>query len=116
MKLEETIILWNPKTSGPPGTGKEIKLAPFPLPISYDDDFRNTTGACYVHVRDLTENDKTRFLFIEAMKLIARDGMDPQYVHNVFCEIREYRNGLPPDTPVPRHLKEKFRKEIENDL
>jgi len=113
MKLTETIIAWNSKPGCLLGTGTEMKLFSFPIPPTCDDSgFNGTAGAGNTHIHDLSEKEKTLFLLATAMKLIIGFGMDSQIVHNTLCEIREYRNGLMSGTtPVPDHLKEKFRKE-----
>ena len=112
MKMNETIFLWNPNHKGE-NDGTQIQLFPLGHPMYYSDDFMMVGGACFVHVQQMTTKDLTRYIFIEAMNLIIGYKMDPQAVHNIFCEIQEYRYGLPVDSPVPAHLKQKFRKEID---
>ena len=119
MKIEQTVILWNSESDiefdlkhGRNDTIKNVKI----LPLGQDDKkYHKITGGCWYKIKKMTEEQKTRFLFIEAMKMIIRDGVDPQMVHKTFCEIREYRDGLSIDTPVPEHLKEKFKSETEGD-
>ena len=108
MNLKNIMILWNPNLNGSP---TEINI----VPVGCDDrSYLFSMGGNYAHVQQMTQTEKTRYLFIEAMKLIIRDNMDPRTVHNIFCEIKEYRDGLSHDTPVPEHLKEKFRNEVGN--
>ena len=60
----------------------------------------------------MTTEQKTRHLFIEFAILVVRDGLNPLLVHNTFCEIYEYRLGLSCDTPVPKHIEKKFKREL----
>jgi hypothetical protein len=116
VRLSETAILYNP--AGLKSREKGIKLVPYPTysqeEIEKNKVYQYSIGAVYSHVQNMTTAQKTRYLFIEAMHLIVRDGLDANEIHNTFCEIREYRYGLAPDSPVPKHLADKFRIECQN--
>lgn len=70
-----------------------------------------STGACYGYVQKFDSKQSRIWIFNLAIHLIIRDGFDPMTVHNAFCNIREYRNGLALDVPMPKHLIDKFKKE-----
>jgi hypothetical protein len=60
-----------------------------------------TAGVTYSHIHDFTHEQCIRYLYVEAMHLIVRDKMDPLAVHNTFCQVDEYLDGIADDAPRP---------------
>ncbi len=113
MRLSGTLILYNAASELHP-TGR-IKLVRFPEYPGEHFGYSGSTGACYPHVVAMSPREKTRWLFNLVVHLVMRDRIHPQIVHEALCEIKEYRDGLSADMPVPAHLKRKFQIELEND-
>ena len=109
MKLKESLILWNPARKGPKNSGTEIKVTHLG---NTEAGYQYSGGGCYTRTQKLTPIEARAYIFRDAMTLIIRDHMNPQSVHNAFCEVKEYRDGLSPDTPVPEHLKDRFLDEV----
>lgn len=108
MKATETMYVWWLDT-------KKIAVGPWPDRIGWSRGCDRSSGACFSDFHHMTSEQLGRRLFIDAMKIIVRDGLDPQDVHNAFCRIREYRDGLPPDMPVPESVRDKFYRELETE-
>lgn len=119
MRLSTTTILYTPpacSVSGCESTRGKMALVNYPGDNwRFEDRYFGSTGACYGYVQKMEPKEQTRWIFNQALHLIVRDGMDPQVVHNTLCEIREYRDGLAPDMPVPEHLRRKFNAELAED-
>jgi hypothetical protein len=111
MKLKDSLILWNPVPNGPKNSGMEVAVFINGSRLYESRDYRYSGGGCYTITESLTPAEARAYVFRDSMKLIIRDHMNPQAVHDAFCEIREYRDGLSEDTPVPDHLKDKFWRE-----
>lgn len=114
MKLKETVILYQYPNAENNLQGR-IKLIPYGTKGNFRE-FSCSSGACYLRIHEMADDQLTYYLFNHAMHLIIRDGLDPKIVHNAFCEIKEYRDGLAYDVPIPEHLQQKFKKENNGDL
>ena len=108
MLLKDSLILWNPARSEPKHSGKEIMVVVNGSRLPESKKYRYSGGGCYAETQDLTPAESMAYVCRDAMTLIVRDNMNPQAVHDAFCEIKEYRDGLSPDTQVPEHLKKRF--------
>ena len=59
---------------------------------------RSCLGCCrYVSEADFAF--RKLIVFVEAMHLIVRDGVDPQALHKALLQLKEYRDGLSSDMP-----------------
>lgn len=94
MKAKECIFAWNPNSN-------QVEVGPWPDNQRWSSKYQMTGGASNALVRNLPHKELVGYLFIEAMKIIIRDKVDPFSVHNAFCNIDEYLEGLSEDTPVP---------------
>lgn len=94
MKAKECMFAWNPNSN-------DIEIGPWPDSTGWSDKYRMTGGATYSHLRSMSKTELIGYMFIEAMHLIIRDKVDPIAVHNAFCQIDEYREGLAEDVPKP---------------
>lgn len=95
MKAKECMFAWNPNSS-------EVDAGPWPDRTGWSNKYRMTGGATYSHVQSMSHKELVGYLFIEAMHLIVRDNVHPIAVHNAFCKIDEYREGLTEDVPQPK--------------
>ena len=118
MHYSELRVLWKPGT--PENKSKQVIVVPLePMSRSHNQElafFGDTRawscGAVYSAVQNGTPDQNRRRVMIDFNTLIVRDHMDPQAVHNAFCEIQEYRDQLPPDAPVPEKWRRVFRIEV----
>lgn len=97
MKAKECMFAWNPDSS-------QVEIGPWPDKTRWSDKYDMTGGATYSHVREKEGAELVGYMFIEAMHLIIRDNVDPIAVHNAFCLIDEYRQGLAQDVPLPKNI------------
>ena len=103
MRLKETLIIYKRASTEEPN-GSIVLL---PLCSDFPSGWAST-GGCYARVQDMTSEQESHFLFNLAMHLIIRDQIKPEIVHNAFCKIREYRNGLAYDVPIPKPLQRNY--------
>lgn len=87
VRLKNAIILWQ---SG--------VCCPDVLVIDKESDenprrFMNNTGACMTWWRDETDERRLQMLFIEAWRIVIRDGVSPKLLHEALLVIPEYRVG-----------------------
>ncbi|MBC8737132.1 hypothetical protein F6X40_09965 [Paraburkholderia sp. UCT31] len=59
-----------------------------------------TSGACYRDVRQMSEADRKALVFIEAVHMMVRDGVEPSVVHRALLPLEEYQAGLADDMPL----------------
>lgn len=95
------MIGWTPKHRSKVGIPGKIII----IPKTNDgrDWFRyfgvtDSTGACWVQWREMTDKERLLKLYIEAWHIIARDGVSPEDVHAALMVIPEYRNSLSGET------------------
>lgn len=85
------MICWRPETG-------EMKLVTWPDKQGLSRGW-STHGACWHEIRhDSFHNRKCR-VFIEAMHLIVRDGLDAKKLHEMLLALEEYRDGCSDDMP-----------------
>jgi hypothetical protein len=96
-----TMLCWNP--------GGDVEL--FPLGDTRADKYDMSSLATYRHIQQGSFEHRKTMVFIEGMKLIIRDGCDPQKVHKALLGLEEYRDGLPDDVPGVYELRKKFGEE-----
>ncbi|VVS93062.1 hypothetical protein [Desulfoluna spongiiphila] len=96
MKAEKCMFAWNRESSA-------VEVGPWPDTTRWSDRYDLTSGAAAVRSSglEMTHAELIGHLFIEAMHLIIGDKVDPFAVHNEFCKISEYREGLASDIPRP---------------
>jgi hypothetical protein len=63
--------------------------------------FARTTGACVRAVHKMKPIERRHFVMSLALGLIVREGFAQADVHRALWPIKEYRDGLPRDTPAP---------------
>lgn len=91
MNATNTMLLWNPRTG-------DVLLKPWPETDRLHRDYR-TGLACYKEVRKASFEQRKTMVFIEAMHLIVRDGIDPHRLHAVLLGLDEYRDACADDMP-----------------
>lgn len=96
MKAEKCMFAWNRESY-------EVEVGPWPDKTGWSDRYDQTSGSAAVQSsgREMTHGELIGHLFIEAMHLIIGDKVDSFAVHNAFCKISEYREGLASDIPRP---------------
>ena len=85
------MICWKP-------SDKSVKLAPWP-DVERETAGWSTVGACFTHVRAKNFQTRQALVFIHAMHMIVRDGLDPYDVHAALLGLEEYQDGLADDMP-----------------
>ncbi len=111
MKVQSALIAWTPAYLI--GHTKCGQIAVGPLLNDGDRDWTHgyafTGGAAYTKWQRLTDRAAVTQLFILYNTIVARDGLDPQTVHDAFLKIGAYAAHIPrdmrgadlgPDTPV----------------
>ena len=92
MKLKECMIAWNPNSD-------QVMIGPHPDVTGWSNRYQSTAGACYSHVHSLNEEQRQLYVYVKAVHLIVRDGVDPNAVHKAFSQIEEYEDGFISDLP-----------------
>lgn len=87
------MLCWNPGTA-------EVGLVPWPDRSRASDQYRMSSLACNVWMREKSFEVRKCYAFIEAMLAIIRDGCDPLAVHKAMLGLEEYRDGCPDDMPL----------------
>ena len=90
MKAKEALIAWVPDSD-------KVRVGSMFNDLTWADEYQMTGGAAYAHVRKMSPDQAKTYLYITAVHLIVRDGVDPIAVHNAFFNINEYRDGLATD-------------------
>ena len=107
MKYSDALLLWKPGTPDAKSSKlmitrlfphKESKAAE----IAYFGTYCHvrSAGAAYISVKHGSRDDNMRRVMVDFNSLVVRDNMDVQAVHDVFCEIQEYKDQLAPDIPT----------------
>jgi hypothetical protein len=86
-----TMLMWNAETG-------DVLLKPWPETGDKHGDYSSGL-ACWVAIRNATFEQRKTIVFIEAMHLIVRDGIDPLKLHTVLLGLEEYRAGCSADMP-----------------
>lgn len=91
--LKHAMISWNHR--GKTGDGR-IEVIPHPDSHGWHRrlNYMNSTGACWCDWGKWKKRDRLLKLYIEAWHIIARDGVDPEKVHQALMVIPEYRDTL----------------------
>ena len=89
MKYREALIAWN--------QNGEVKVGPYKNNREWSQPYRNTAGAAFVGVRELSGEATERMIFMDFHMLVVRDGIDPKQAHAEFLKIDEYRWSISPD-------------------
>jgi hypothetical protein len=103
----DTKICWKPceyrcKSLGiDPQSLATVTLAKHPDSERRSRPWGSTSGACDLRVHQMTDEQRIGFCMSTALGMIFRDGVDPRAVHAAMWGLKEYRAGLPPDTPSP---------------
>lgn len=85
------MLLWEPQTG-------DVLLKPWPEIDDRHKGYRSAL-ACYAGVRTAGFEQRKAAVFVEAMHLIVRDGIDPQRLHAVLLGLDEYRDACAADMP-----------------
>ena len=118
MNYCDALLLWSPGTPDAKSSKlmitrlhphKESKAAE----IAYfgTDCHVRSAGAAYISVKHGSIEDNARKVMVDFNSLVVGENMDVQAVHDVFCEIQEYRDQLAPDTQVPEQWRKTFQQE-----
>lgn len=91
MDATNATLLWDPKSG-------DVLLRGWPEKDGNYWDYRSTL-ACCTAMREADFKQRQAMVFIEAMHLIVRDGIDPKRLHDVLLELDEYREACSHDIP-----------------
>ena len=85
MKLNDAVILWNPRT-------KHILVTPQGSEAVKDSaTYPKSAGAVDADFREEDERGRLVLMFSYFVDFTARDALDPRIVHQAFCTIDEFR-------------------------
>ena len=88
------MLVWNKED-------KKLKLIDWPDDRNPDNKYYgSSTLACYTKVRKSTFEERKAYVFIEAVHLIVRDGLNHDDVHKTLMGLEEYRDGCACDMPL----------------
>ena len=103
LSITEVMICWSGTTyCYNKATRGLIALIPWPDRCRRSGVFDCSTGACELRVHELTRVQRQHFVLSTALGLIVDYGIDPELVHRALWPLKEYRDGLPPDSRPPR--------------
>lgn len=88
------MLLWNP--------GGDVVLVPLPMRDSVRTKYAHLKRSglgCYHDVQVASFEKRKAMLAIEFAHLVVRDGIDPQRLHAVLCELAEWRDLCADDMP-----------------
>lgn len=88
------MLLWSP--------GGDVVLVPWPISNYHRTKYAHlecSSLACYRDVRSAWFEKRKLMLAIEFALLVVRDGIDPQRLHAVLCELAEWRDLCADDMP-----------------
>ena len=88
---KNTMILWEPDTG-------DVLLVPWPSVYNSHPGYWSGF-ACYSDFRRASYKERQCMVFVEAMHLIIRDGIDPVKLHHVLMELEEYSSAMAEDVP-----------------
>lgn len=80
-------------------TGDEVALVPWPTD-GRAEQLKRAGLACFEVIREANFEKRLAYCFVTAMRLLVRDGCDPQAVHRTMMELKEYRAGCAEDMPL----------------
>jgi hypothetical protein len=92
VKATDVMLCWNPNSA-------DVALVPWPDREGRSDRYLMTTLACNLDLHRRGFERRKLIVFIEAMHLIVRDGVDPVALHRTLLALDEYRDGCAPDMP-----------------
>lgn len=102
MKANETRIFWTPVHYDNETAG-QLALCDNLSEVGMYDDLVCSGGACWTAVAsEKSSIELGNYLLCTAMKLIVRDGLNSNTVHNEFMKIDEYRYFFPDGSMPPR--------------
>ncbi len=96
MDATNTMLLWDPKSG-------DVLLRSWPEEDGKYLNYRSAL-ACYLNLQKADFAKRQAIVFIEAMHLIVRDGIDPQKLHNALMGLDEYREACSNDMPKPKKV------------
>lgn len=103
--IRNWMICWTPNidwsnelSNARRGTGELIR---WPSREAGSDRWVLATGACDLHVHQMTSLERRHFVLSTFAGIVAGQDLLPMTAHALFWPIREYRLGLPADTACP---------------
>lgn len=90
MKYKEAMVAWSRHTD-------QIKVGPWPQRDGWSKPYRYSVGACFLKVREMTQDKVGGKVFIDFHSIIVRDGVDIAAAHKAFLQIDEYREYISGD-------------------
>jgi hypothetical protein len=91
ISLLNHMVCWKPST-------KEVKL--FSHPGDETSRGWSSIGACDSRYKRASFRVRQTLIFMDAMHLVVRDGIDPIKLSAVLENLKEYRDGLAIDYPL----------------
>ena len=113
MKYSEAILLWNPGTDEQ--QSKDVVLVPLGSGLSWSKKYRMSGGAAFIAIRHGNIRENRLRVLVDFVTLTVRDNVEAAAAHEAFCAIKEYRDLLSPDAPMPERWKAVFRQELADE-
>jgi hypothetical protein len=101
MNAKDSMLCWTPDTY-------QVAIVPWPDRAGRSDRYDMTTLACNAEVQRMSFKERQALVFIEAMHLIVRDGMNPLEVHTALLQLDEYRAGCAQCMPGIEQARARF--------
>ena len=109
MNATNAMLCWNPGTD-------QVALVPWPDHTRLSSRYRMSTLACCAHFDGKSFEQRKCLVYITAMHLVVRDGVDPQAVHRALLELDEYRDGCANDMRGAEAARERYGEESPADI
>ncbi len=85
------MLCWTPNSN-------QVALVPWPDTERRSDSYDSTCLACDSCIQGASFAKRKLIVYVEALKLVVRDGVDPLALHRALLPLREYRSGLAEDS------------------
>jgi len=94
MSILETVVEWTPpeylRKYGYKKDGIHLSILGDCPPAG---EYMRSSGAAYTCVRNMSRTEAEKYVLLLALKLIIKEGLNPDCVHNAFLPLQEYRDA-----------------------
>ena len=90
----ECLIAWTPNSDS-----IRADLLPRRNEARWADNYKVKTGACFLRVRSMTDEQLNSYVMSEFIAAIVRDKICAKEAYLEFWKIKQFRDALPEDMP-----------------